>query len=1329
MAIYDSDDRIKRIQKEKLIKSQLLTRTVALMQEICLNLNLYDYFSMKIFKNKSPFLKLCLLSAIFFLFISKNLSAQTSLSGVVRDSLNNPIPFAYVYLSKTTIGAVTDKNGVYSLTVPEGGRYELIASCIGYKLNSQIVYSENKKQTINIILLEKVFILNEVTIKSKYRNRQKDYNQFVKSFIGETSNSQSCKILNPEDLRLFRDSKESILKGYSLKPLKIENKALGYNVIYDLVDFSYNIKTGIVRFSGYNYFQPLNGSVRSNKYWEGNRLATYYGSKMHFLRALFSDSLSREGYKIFECKFDSVSNKYLFVKSVNLNYIRFLNTRPFITLLYNDSLMISYTDNNPGLTAEQLAPQSITKGLFSDSLKRENYSIIKNYKDSSLSDLSGSKPILENDIKLSSNKNYVTLFYANPLMISFTDSHSELFSENPILQLDENIRVSTYILTSYKDEWAIPSAEKSPLNANEYRSIISFSDTLKLYNNGYYYEPYSISWAGAMALERIGDMLPLDFLPYREPDNKNDTIFEKPDVQIQDSVKAESALVAEKVYLHIDRDHYIPGDDIWFKAYVTDAFTNMPAPSPTNLHVELISSAAEIIQSRILRVEGGIANGDFHLPDSIAPGNYLIRAYTNYMRNFDNQFFFSKNIAVINPAYVSNSMSDTINHIENQLDITFFPEGGSLVDSISSVVAFKAVNALGNGCDISGKLFSSRGDLMTTFESNHLGMGSFTLEPVPGLTYYALVNGPGRDEIKASLPESFSTGATIRAVITHGKKLLVTINTNEKTLPLILNHDLDLSFSSRNLIKWITKIKITSLVNEYLISADDLPEGIIRITLSGYEGLPLCERLIYLQRTNDVLLNVSTDKKVYNPRELITTKISISGNTFLNDRAFLSLSATESLLTAKSSLWPTTITSWFLLESDVHGPVEEPSYYFDPSNENRFQDLDLLLLTQGWRDFKWKYDSTSSFGRESGFRLSGNVKRITGDKTIEGAKINLGLFSKSNQFLSTVTDSSGSFTFEGLDFTGKATAFVSSTGKNERMEGRIFMDSIYYEPAKIENLTSFSTELFLQPVSYISYIQEANIRMAIRKKYMLSDTINPGEVFITAKRVETPEEIKVRESRRIYGTPDKELIVTPSQENIAGNVFSFMSGRLPGVRIYQDPVKSDSVFITIRGQKSKNPNGGYSGAMVLLDGKEVNPADFSTLQMLTMNMIDRIDVLNASPLYGMKGANGVINIITRVGLRREPFGQATNATSIKIKGFDTPRFFYSPKYNNPGDEAYFPDIRTTIFWEPNITIDKLDNVTVKYYNADTPSTIRVVVEGITTSGIPVSAKTEYEVNK
>jgi len=106
--------------------------------------------------------------------------------------------------------------------------------------------------------------------------------------------------------------------------------------------------------------------------------------------------------------------------------------------------------------------------------------------------------------------------------------------------------------------------------------------------------------------------------------------------------KEEPVQVAEKVYLHIDRDYFNSGDDIWFKAYVIDPATNKLSLNTNNLHVELISPASKIIRNRILRIEGGIGNGDFHLTDSMPSGRYKIRAYINYLRNYDDHFFSKK---------------------------------------------------------------------------------------------------------------------------------------------------------------------------------------------------------------------------------------------------------------------------------------------------------------------------------------------------------------------------------------------------------------------------------------------------------------------------------------------------------------------------------------------------------------------------------------------------------------------------------------------------------------------------------------------------------------
>lgn len=806
--------------------------------------------------------------------------------------------------------------------------------------------------------------------------------------------------------------------------------------------------------------------------------------------------------------------------------------------------------------------------------------------------------------------------------------------------------------------------------------------------------------------------------------------------------ETEPKQVAEKVYLHIDRVNYNSSDDIWFKAYVIDPSTNKLSGNTNNLHVELIAPDSKIILSHKLKISGGVGNSDFHLNDSIPSGRYRIRAYTNYMRNYDEQFFFLKEITVVNPYDEGQGLNKPTKKIDNKIDITFFPEGGSLVDNVTSKMAFKAVNALGKGCDVAVKLYSPTGELITIFNSTHLGMGFFNIKPVQGYTYYTVVQSKYGAEIRAPLPQSFPTGVAIRILITPDKKMILTVNTNETTLPLLAGHNLSVNLSSRNLINKTTNIKINSLINNFSIPLDSIPDGILRVTLSGVEGLPLCERLVFLQKNIDVRLNVSTDKNEYKPHEKVNTEISLSGDSTFAGAGEFSFSAAEERFTDNSSPFPASIASWFLLESDVRGPVEAPSYYFDPENKKRFQDLDLLLLTQGWRDFRWKYDSLSTFNHEIGFALSGKVKRIVNNNPIEDVKINLGLSSaNSKEFFATKSDKNGSYKFENLYIDGITEAFISSSGKNENMQGRITVDSVWYEPPVIEMIKPDTIGISLITKDYSSLQQEVILKINNLKKYKLSDTLNLGEVFITAKRAETPQEVKVKESRRVYATPDKELKITPALENYGGDVFSFLSGRLGGIRVVRgvDPcsiyfpddaeVYIREQFILERRMCNKKEITIRRGALILLDGYEVNPANLSSVLTLPLNIIDRIDVLNSSPLYGVRGANGVVNIITRTGIRRDPEKLSPNSVYTIVNGFDVPRIFYSPNYDKKTEQTFLPDYRTTIFWEPNITINKSGKVTLSYFNADNPTTINITVEGITDEGIPLTGKTRYEVKK
>ena len=104
----------------------------------------------------------------------------------------------------------------------------------------------------------------------------------------------------------------------------------------------------------------------------------------------------------------------------------------------------------------------------------------------------------------------------------------------------------------------------------------------------------------------------------------------------------------EKVHLHLDKPYYAIGDDIWFKAYVTDTKTSSLTTLSKILYVELIDEKDSLKQQLKLPLLNGIGWIDFKLPDSLNEGNYRIRAYTQLMRNAGPDFFFDKTIKIGN---------------------------------------------------------------------------------------------------------------------------------------------------------------------------------------------------------------------------------------------------------------------------------------------------------------------------------------------------------------------------------------------------------------------------------------------------------------------------------------------------------------------------------------------------------------------------------------------------------------------------------------------------------------------------------------------------------
>jgi hypothetical protein len=294
-------------------------------------------------------MRLPVLFAVLIIILSCELCAQTVIKGVVTDASNQSIPYAAVYLSKTTIGTMTNKEGAYTLTIPQNGEYELTASFIGYKSFSKIISAEGKNLTIHIKLAENSILLDEITVQSKDRNRETNYALFNKLFLGETVNALNCRILNPEDLYLYREVNTNRLKGHSLKSLRIENRSLGYTIVYDLADFVYDEKSGLLKFTGSNYFIPLEGNAKYTKRWSRNRLSAYYGSRLHFLRSLYQDSLQHENFLIYQCELDPSGKDTVKIIPIREDSLRMSRDEKSMILFSSKPIFVSYLDTHAEL--------------------------------------------------------------------------------------------------------------------------------------------------------------------------------------------------------------------------------------------------------------------------------------------------------------------------------------------------------------------------------------------------------------------------------------------------------------------------------------------------------------------------------------------------------------------------------------------------------------------------------------------------------------------------------------------------------------------------------------------------------------------------------------------------------------------------------------------------------------------------------------------------------------------------------------------------------------------------------------------------------------------
>lgn len=849
----------------------------------------------------------------------------------------------------------------------------------------------------------------------------------------------------------------------------------------------------------------------------------------------------------------------------------------------------------------------------------------------------------------------------------------------------------------------------------------------------------------------------------------------------------------EKVYLHLDKPYYTVGDDIWFKGYVTiGAYNNLSGLSKI-LYVDLINPEDKIVQSIRLPLIAGVTMGDFQLADSLKEGNYRIRAYTNWMRNFDNDIFYDRvlpignartdNIVTHSSFSYENSPVHTVNtaieftdlkggpladmdvnyqvimegrnisrgrektdeqgriafdfvnkqpfnlksgQVEltlltpekrtinktiplkttsNTNSIQFFPESGHLIGGNLTKVAFKALKPEGLGIGVTGYLTDEKGMRIAEFGSAYAGMGNFSFIPQTDSRYTAKVTYADGSEAEQELPPVVASGYALAVNNEMDKQVFVQAYASDD---LVNGQEITLLFQRNGSVFYASKSKLLKSEAVFSVPRENIPAGVVQITLFGPEMKPLAERSIFNVNENSILpIGIATDREAYGPKQPVTVQVTVGEQADTNRVAALSAAVVDlEKVPIDSGIREGNIHASLLLSSDIKGYIETPEYYFQDTDINKRRQLDNLMLTQGWSRINWQNlmlgkTPAITYHPEQDLRISGVVTKRDGKTPVPNATVTILSTGNVGAVIDTVTGDDGRFSFDRLLFYDNTKFVVQARDERRRKNVEVQLDESPRQQVTRNRNTPDATVNVNQSIS--TYLKNTQDQFEEMEKYGLKErTILLEEVKVSREA----EKNKVRHSSNLNGPGNADQVITADELMMGCLTLDIcLQGRLLGV-VFRNGVPYST--------RSFN-----QPMQIVLDGMFMEADALSIINPFDVETIEVLRGVGNTAIYGSRGGGGVLIITTKRGdsggYNRDLYTPGIVAHSPQ--GYYEVREFYAPDYGAPADSlAGMKDLRTTIHWAPNIVTDQAGKASFEFYTAESPGTYRIVLEGLDVNG-------------
>lgn len=745
-------------------------------------------------------------------------------------------------------------------------------------------------------------------------------------------------------------------------------------------------------------------------------------------------------------------------------------------------------------------------------------------------------------------------------------------------------------------------------------------------------------------------------------------------------------VLQEKIFVHTDKAFYFSGEILWFKIYCVDATFHKPIDVSKVAYIELLDNENKPLLQAKIELKNGSGNGSFYLPLSVNSGNYKMRAYTNWMKNFPAEYFFDKNVSIVNTLKTAVKSPQ---QADDHYDIQFFPEGGNLVQGIQSKVAFRIVNTVGHGINFSGKVVDENNNIIESFRPAKFGIGNFLFTPVAGHSYKAIIYPESKDSLVKELPAIHDFGYVMSLSEQENGNLEVKIQTNTKSA--FTNEQVFLFVHTRQMIKVAEKINLVNGIAEFKIDKKILGEGISTITLFNINKQPLSERLYFKRPLQNLIIDVVPNAGKYSPRGKVSLEINTHNAAGIAESAELSVSVYKHDLL--QTIDPVTIFNYLWLSSDLAGNIESPEYYFNNSGVEIDQEMDNLMLTNGWRRFNWddllknKIPVFHFLPEYEGHIIRGKISDVRSNIPAGNVLTYLAVPANHSQFYNSTSNANGEISFYTHNFYNTGEIVVQPACEAENYF-KLLVEDPFSESYTPNNSPSLLISGKLQ-----NEFLEHSIAMQVQNIY-------------TGKRLSQLKESKT-DSIPFYVTADRKYLLDDYTR--FGTMEEVIREYVSGVSLNK---KKNSFFIKLANDQKMEYFG--KDPLVLFDGIPV--CDFTDIINYDPLQIKKIEVVNKKYYSGPLEFDGIISFTTYKGnhpdLKLNP-----NALAIDYEGLQKQRQFYSPVYEAKSTVTdHIPDFRNLLYWSPDIRTNALGKAQASFFTSDQTGEYIIIVQGLTPNG-------------